>query len=63
MKGEVKFFNRVKNFGFITGEDSQDYFVHMSSIESGQALNEKDEVEFEPEKNDRGLNAQKVKKL
>ena len=63
MKGEVKFFNRVKNFGFITGEDSQDYFVHMSSIENGQALNEKDEVEFEPEKNDRGLNAQKVKKL
>lgn len=32
MRGTVKFFNETKGWGFITGEDGADYFVHMSGI-------------------------------
>jgi CspA family cold shock protein len=32
MKGKVKFFNCEKEFGFITGEDGKDYFVHKLGL-------------------------------
>jgi len=60
MKGKVKWYNRMKEFGFITGEDGKDYFVHSSEI-SG-TIDEGDDVEFEPATTDKGLQAKKVKK-
>jgi cold shock protein len=63
MKGKVKFFNVGKGFGFITGEDEKDYFVHISKIEEGINLKENDTVEFKPAENDRGLAAENVKKV
>ena len=62
MKGTVKFFNETKGFGFITGEDGKDYFVHKSGVEGSGNLNEGDTVSFETEKGDKGLKAVKVSK-
>ena len=31
-KGIVKEYNRSKGFGFITGQDGEDYFVHVSGL-------------------------------
>ena len=62
MKGTVKFFNETKGFGFITGEDGKDYFVHKSGVEGSGNLNEGDSVTFETEKGDKGLKAVKVSK-
>ncbi len=33
MKGTVKFFKQANGYGFITGEDNQDYFFHVHDIE------------------------------
>ena len=62
MKGTVKFFNTMKGFGFITGEDGQEYFFHQSSLPDGLNLTENDAVEFEVEQGDRGPKAVQVKK-
>jgi cold shock protein len=62
MKGKVKFFNALKEFGFITGEDGKDYFVHKSGLIGDITLNENDSVVFETEAGDRGLKAVKVSK-
>jgi CspA family cold shock protein len=62
MNGTVKFFNRMKGFGFIAADDGKEYFVHQSALEEGVTLNENDSVEFEVEQGDRGPKAVKVKK-
>jgi CspA family cold shock protein len=43
MNGKVKWFNARRGYGFITGTDGKDYFVHYSAIESEgyKSLNEK----------------------
>tara|TARA_B100000424_G_C22888740_1_gene472769 strand:+ start:93 stop:296 length:204 start_codon:yes stop_codon:yes gene_type:complete len=31
-KGMVKEYDKLKGFGFITGQDGEDYFVHVSGL-------------------------------
>jgi len=62
MNGTVKFFNEMKGFGFIAGEDGKEYFVHQSSLGEGVRLNENDSVTFEVEQGDRGPKAVNVAK-
>ncbi len=60
--GTVKFYNRVKRFGFISQEDGEDVFVHESGILEGPIADE-DQVEFDIEEGDKGLKAINVKKI
>ena len=30
--GKVKFYNKEKKYGFITGDDGKDYFFHVSGV-------------------------------
>lgn len=62
-EGTVKFYNAMKRFGFITGEDGKDYFVHESGLSEGTELQEGDKVSFEIVQGDRGPKAEKVEKL
>ncbi len=57
MKGKIKWFNSIKGFGFIVGEDEKDYFVHFSQLNEAETFVEGDEVEFETKKTERGIQA------
>jgi CspA family cold shock protein len=63
--GTVKWFNDTKGFGFITGEDGSDVFVHHSSIQSDgfRSLQEGDSVSFDIEDGEKGPKALNVVKL
>ena len=60
MKGNVKFFNDAKGFGFIAGEDGKDYFVHQTALGAGVVLKDNDAVTFDVEQGDRGPKAANV---
>ena len=60
MQGTVKFFNRKKGFGFISGEDGKDYFVHFTSLAKGTFIRDNDVVSFDTGEGDRGLKAENV---
>ncbi len=64
-KGEVKWFNEGKGFGFIGREDGPDVFVHFSAIqgEGFKSLAEGDAVEFEVVEDEKGLKAVNVVKI
>ncbi len=62
MKGNVKWYNAMKGYGFIEGEDGTEVFVHRTAIPVGTNLNEGDEVEFEVEEGEKGQRATNVKK-
>jgi CspA family cold shock protein len=63
MKGKVKMFNSARGFGFITGEDGKDVYVHSTAVGGGATLAVGDSVEFEVESGERGLRAKNVKKI
>jgi len=62
MNGTVKFFNKMKGFGFIAGEDGKEYFVHQTGLAEGITLRENDAVTFDVEEGDRGPKAVNVTK-
>ena len=62
-EGTVKFFNKMKHFGFITGNDGISYFIHESGLEEGISIAEGDKVSFDIVQGDKGPKAEKVKKL
>lgn len=65
MKGIVKWFDANGGFGFISGDDHKDYFVHCSEIktEGYKTLIESQPVEYEESENEKGLLAKNVKKI
>jgi len=61
-KGTVKWFNNQKGYGFITGEDGKDVFVHFSGLnmEGFKTLDEGQNVEYDVTEGDKGPQATNV---
>ncbi|AEX85711.1 cold-shock protein [Marinitoga sp. 1135] len=65
MRGKVKWFDAKKGFGFISGEDGNDVFVHFTAItmDGFKTLEEEQEVEYEIQENAKGLQAVNVRAI
>ena len=63
--GKVKWFNAEKGYGFITGADGKDVFVHFSAIQSEgfKTLEEGQAVSYDLVEGERGMQAANVIKL
>ena len=64
IKGNVKWFNATKGYGFIEREDKEkDVFVHSSAARAANLqLNEGDELTFEVENGEKGPSAVNLQK-
>ena len=63
-KGQVKWFNQTKGFGFVESE-GKDYFIHFKEIMGNglKSLNPGDRVSFEPSMSAKGAIAKKLSVL
>lgn len=55
MKGRIKYYNSKRGFGFIVGEDNDDYFMHISDVKSYELPEQGAFVEFTQSSNEKGL--------
>lgn len=60
--GKVKWFNAERGYGFISGDDGKDVFVHFSDIvgDGYKSLDEGQQVTYDVEDGDKGVKAVSV---
>ena len=66
LKGQVKWFNFRKGFGFIEREDKEkDVFEHITAVKAAEikTLQENDKLEFSLEDGPKGPSAVNLKKI
>lgn len=64
--GVIKWYDKEKGYGFISGENGRDVFVHHSQIKekgSDKDLNEGEDVTYDVVEGERGLQAINVQKI
>lgn len=65
MTGKVKWFNSAKGYGFITGDDGTEVFVHFSAINGDgyKSLEDGQAVSYDVNEGEKGPQATNVTKL
>ena len=58
--GTVKTWSPSKGWGFIEGDDGEDYFIHISKVRKGQSLSHDSRVKFDVAQGPRGPEAENV---
>ena len=64
IKGNVKWYNEIKGYGFIESENGEDIFVHKNGLYSSfGGLIPEEKVVFETKRGEKGLYAVNVKSV
>ena len=64
-RGQVKWFDPKKGYGFILGPEGQDVFVHYSQIQGDgfRSLKDGESVDYELVESDKGWQARTVERV
>ena len=60
LTGRIKNWNEMQGWGFIEGDDGEDYFLNISNIRKGQFIKPGSKVKFDSEQGHRGPQAVNV---
>ena len=60
LSGRIKVWDQNKGWGFIEGDDGEDYFVNVKNLRSGQSVRAGSQVKFDTEESNRGPQAVNV---
>ena len=66
MTGTVKWFNDQKGYGFLTGDDGQEVFVHWTALDAPRnyaSLRDGERVEFDTVQDAKGIKAINVRRM
>ncbi len=58
--GKIKKWNQMNGWGFIEGDDGEDYFFNISNVRQGQKMRIGLVVKFDPFEGQRGSEAENV---
>ena len=60
ISGTIKIWNDAKGWGFIEGDDGEDYFLNIANIRKGQSVRVNTRVKFDVNQGQRGPEAENV---
>ncbi len=60
LTGRIKNWNEMQGWGFIEGDDGEDYFLNISNIRKGQFIKVGSRVKFDTDQGHRGPQAVNV---
>lgn len=63
MIGTVKSFNRHKSYGFIIGENGNEYFFHSLNLEDRRTIKPGEIVIFKSKVTDKGIRATHIRRV
>ena len=60
ISGKIKMWKEVEGWGFIEGDDGEDYFINISNIRMGQNIQLNSRVKFDVFQGQRGPEAENI---
>tara|TARA_Y100000996_G_scaffold411098_1_gene394618 strand:+ start:1554 stop:1748 length:195 start_codon:yes stop_codon:yes gene_type:complete len=55
--GTIKIWNQDRGWGFIEGQDGEEYFFNIANVRKGQKVRERAKVKFDIEETQKGTEA------
>ena len=60
ISGKIKMWKEVDGWGFIEGDDGEDYFINISNVRMGQNIQLNSRVKFDVFQGQRGPEAENI---
>ena len=60
ISGTIKMWKEVEGWGFIAGDDGEDYFINIANVRRGQSVGINKRVKFDVSQGQRGPEAENV---